>query len=90
MTTYIPIRVGDRTAYVICWFAIVAGVPTFKGAGIYSENAQSITVDGTTVPMDIFSAHGNDFEEACASARDMCKQYRRLVWLLPHLEKQHG
>jgi hypothetical protein len=80
----------NRTAYVICWFSVVAGVPTFNGAGIYSENAQRITVEGSNIPMDVFSASGSDFEEASANARDQCKQWRHLSWLLPHLAKQGG
>jgi len=77
----------NRTAYVICWFSIVGGVPRFKGAGIYSEDSESITVDGSVVPMDVFSVDGKNFEDAINGAMEMIRLNKhRLGWLLPHLE----
>jgi hypothetical protein len=75
----------NKTAYVICWFGIVGGVPHFKGAGIYSEDAESITTDGNSFPMDACHADGNDYEDAIANVTSMCREYRRLRWLLPYI-----
>ena len=80
----------NQIAYVVCWFEIVAGAPVFKGAGIYSENAGQLTCQSSVVPMDVFRAYGKDYEDAYANALDMCKQYRHVGWLLPHLKNQIG
>jgi hypothetical protein len=81
----------EVTAYVVCWFNIVAGVPVFSGVAISPENAQSIRGDGEfVVPLDVMSGKGKDFLDAVANIIGTCKQFRHLLWLLPHLPKLKG
>jgi len=78
----------NKTAYVICWFTIEPGGPKFKGAGIYSEDAESISCDGTHFPMNACHADGRSFEDTIANVWSMCHEYRRLQWLIPHLKER--
>jgi hypothetical protein len=77
----------NRTAYVICFFRPMDGVPVFKGAGIYSERATSLTIEGDLIPMDVLQGTGNNYEEARASAIETIRSHGRYSWLVPHLRR---
>ena len=55
----------NRIAYLIMFLDRSLGV---AGFGIYSESAQSLTLDhGRTIAVDVLIGHGGDYEEARAA-----------------------
>lgn len=76
-----------HTAYLVVFLEVEAGA--FKGAGIYSESGQSLTLDSWKItPATVFECSANTYEEARDAVIENCKMFRHLAWLIPHLEKR--
>ena len=76
----------NNTAYVVCGFTIVDGVPVFKGAGIFSEDAGSLTHSSKIVLMDLFKFKSSvSYQAAHDGALVELARFPDLKWMLPFL-----
>ena len=80
-----------HTAYIVCWFKIVNGMPIFKGAGTYSESANQLTrsFDSDIALMDLFKATGESYEDAIDNLYSNITLYSPLFdWVIPFLKEK--
>lgn len=76
----------NTVAHVAAFFELVNGNPVFKGAGIYSEEAFTLTNEGKGVAMEVFHVTGDDFEQAKELVYQNCWLPKSpFAWLLPYL-----
>ena len=75
----------DSTAYVVCFFEIVNGIPVFRRAGHFSAPAAQLTNVGREVKMDVIRATGRDYEEAVETVVEQCRLWPPYRWLVPFL-----
>lgn len=76
----------QRTAYLVIFVEV--GTGAFKGAGIYSESGQQLTMGGgNTTPATVFECTANSYQAARDAVVANCRMFRHLQWLIPHIEK---
>lgn len=69
------------TAYVVCRFKIVRGVPCFKDVGIYSEFPLTTTDLGAPQAL-LLQAEGSDYDTATRAALKELEKRPPLHWVL--------
>lgn len=73
----------NTTAYLVCWFEVKNGIPTFWDVGVYSEDSRSLTSTSARFAADVAESGGRDFGDAIRNLRALCERVPSLRWALP-------
>lgn len=78
---------GSHTAYLVIVFQVVKGFPRFRGVGIYSESAHSLTRMGKVEYADIMQWHGSTYQEARDGLVEYIMTTDYFSWIRPWVDE---
>lgn len=78
----------NNTAYVVCFFEVVDGVPVFRQAGTYSARAGDLCLSTSLIAMDCTWATGENYGDAVKNVIAQCRLWPQYHWLVPLLEER--
>lgn len=76
------------SAYLVMSFVVVKGIPRFRGVGIYSEPASTLTRFGGIEYADLMEWQGNSYGECHDDLVTYISSQVHMAWMLPWVSSE--